>query len=1707
MEVLLIPIRPDVSVWNNAFAAFRRQVESSPPIELKVKLDAANANVQLKQFVSDQKAAQAEQLAQLKASQAEQLVVTKGNMQQQLQAQRQAHQAQIQDAKLITQQQIANAKMASQETIAAQKIQFNEQRLMQQRQLSEQRMALRSTQTETNSVFSNIAGNINKHVDSISKAVYSASRLMTYYLGYQVMSAVGSSLGNAVASVSQFEQTRVSLDTLLKSSDQAKKTMKELWDFAAKTPFTMQDLSMAEKQLVGFGFSADDATKTLKELGDISAGVGAPIGDLAYLMGTLQVQGRAYTRDIVQFAQRGIPIYEYLSKVTGKYGKDLKQSIEDGEVGYPQVAKAFELMTDKGGLFFGLMEKQSHTLSGLISTLKDNFMAFVRSVFGISNEGDIAKGSIMDKLKVGTQNLIEWLGKNGPKAGEWINKELLPKINTLANAVLDFIDRHKEDFKKFFNDARDASKELRDALAPIAGQLLKFGDSLLTMFGKMSPEDRKFFFEFVGAYVLLKKTGVITIGIKVADWFSKALTAGTITVASEGMQTAADTMAAAAIGMQRAAAVMAGVPFIDKTATGPAGYKGRHTGEGGAHVAEKIPFIIPGLTTIGSLLAVGTAAAANIAGGAFYGAQKGAKATDPFTDTREREFLKHPTITGAVSTMVHGATERSPLGLAAFEITRGFKSGMFGDIGKWFMRDVAHPIGHWFSVSLPHFFEVAPGKIGKFFSNIGKDIARFFEGAGKTIEHSFDNVIKFFRELPGKILHFLAGFPKTMAKFWGEVVGYIILAYAGLIKFWIELPGKIIHFLSGLTRPARNWAEGLVKDIVHVLSNILNWFKELPGHAIQVISRLPGLLINMFHSIVQKVIQILTDVINWFKELPGRIIRFIIDVKDKFISNMIDLWHGSETILVNILDWFKALPDRIIAFIAELPNRVWSVISGITDFFRRVFSDAVAVARDAVNFIIGIINSFLDGINNVLGTNLQIGLVVEGASNSNLSSQAHGREGHADGGLIRGPGTGTSDSIKARLSDYEYVMPAHRVKELGVDFFEAIRKYGARIFGGDPHSGATVRIGISEPETGFAGGGIAEAKAFAEAQNHKPYIWASAGPDGYDCCLVGNTRVYGPNGAIQIRDIVPGDIVYSYVDGKLTSNIVTNAWQSKLQEVFSVRTRNRTVTGSANHPFMCLVQTKSGRGSSSAKFDVQWKRLDELQRGDLLVQPKQYNLNTESVYKLLDGTIIDSDVAWLIGAMTGDGTVTDKGIRLCMYGELREYATEIINNNWNSKVLHGEEYGLVTSNVNISRSLVALGMKVLGPEKRIPEAVWSWPIKLQRAYLDGYCDADGSYPLDQKKYGERKYDSSSIELINDVRALHIMLGDAVSNVHTKNRTKPIIIKGKQVKNAKPMHEVIIWLGNKGETVLRRNKGINNWLDSTEFTVTRILSIEEQGVADTWDIEVYGSHNFIADGIVVHNSGFMSAIYNVVKGNNPYQHTFSTSNEAGFFIPGAGNAHQFTVGWYNDNSQWGGHTAGVIDGLPVESGGALGDTHVGPGSTPLSAFSSLGHLEESAMTRETLQSLLDPIVNRLKSLLSGPELVKQIGDKTLDFIENHVLDVFNVGDWIAQHTGPIGRTVKRLINDVTPFDTGGPWADGVIGINTTGKTETVRTFEQEMALQHGFKLHPSTITRFAQAVAMAMQQVSLEMDGSIVSEKVSERVMSGIVLPGTATGGQ
>lgn len=187
----------------------------------------------------------------------------------------------------------------------------------------------------------------------------------------------------------EFQKLEVSFETMLKSKAKADELMAQAVQLAAITPFTLEDVGSGAKQLLAYGFAQDKVINTLQMLGDVAAGVGAPLNDIVYTYGTLQTQGRAYTRDIMQFTTRGIPIIEELAKQFGVSKTEVQALVEAGKVGFPQVEQAFKNLTGQGGLFFNLMEKQSKTLTGQISNLEDAWSRMLNDI-GTENEGFLA---------------------------------------------------------------------------------------------------------------------------------------------------------------------------------------------------------------------------------------------------------------------------------------------------------------------------------------------------------------------------------------------------------------------------------------------------------------------------------------------------------------------------------------------------------------------------------------------------------------------------------------------------------------------------------------------------------------------------------------------------------------------------------------------------------------------------------------------------------------------------------------------------------------------------------------------------------------------------------------------------------------------------------------------------------------------------------------------------------------------------------------------------------------------------------------------------------------------------------------------------------------------------------------------------------------------------------------------------------------------
>lgn len=281
---------------------------------------------------------------------------------------------------------------------------------------------------------------------------------------------VGVSLAGLVKQIAQtrgeFQQLEVAFATLLQSKEKADALMSQMVELAAKTPLDLQGVASGARQLLAYGFAAADVTNTLTRLGNVAAGLGLNLQDLTWLYGTTAVQGRLYTRDVMQFQSRGIDLAGELATQLGKTRAEISQMVTEGKIGFPEVQKAIESMTNEGGKFHNLMQEQSKTITGLISNLGDALDMMFNDL-GKSQEGVITgvlKGtiSLVENYQKVLDILIPLVSAYGAYKATLILTAAAQKIVVTAANIKAFFDLAKgitaaKDAQLLFNTAFNAN--------------------------------------------------------------------------------------------------------------------------------------------------------------------------------------------------------------------------------------------------------------------------------------------------------------------------------------------------------------------------------------------------------------------------------------------------------------------------------------------------------------------------------------------------------------------------------------------------------------------------------------------------------------------------------------------------------------------------------------------------------------------------------------------------------------------------------------------------------------------------------------------------------------------------------------------------------------------------------------------------------------------------------------------------------------------------------------------------------------------------------------------------------------------------------------------------------------------------------------------------------------------------------------------------
>lgn len=277
-----------------------------------------------------------------------------------------------------------------------------------------------------------------------------------YELAKEVQKA---SLANGANLAGKREQTNIAFSTLLGGDDKAKSFLGDITKFAEKTPFEFDQLTTMSKTLLAYGYKMNDIVPLLTKVGDAGSALGMGGDDMnivATSLGRMNTTGKATLEYLNPLLERGIPVWDYLSKASGKTKQQVQEMVSKGLL--PGEKAAAAIADYMGKAFEGNMAKQSETFQGLSSTLKD-----------MQDQMDAAMGEgYNEKRKEGLKNQINYLsGESGTKMKE---------ANRLIGEWKASLDN---DHDKAINDAVDkimASEEYK--IAEQQGNKVKMGELL-----------------------------------------------------------------------------------------------------------------------------------------------------------------------------------------------------------------------------------------------------------------------------------------------------------------------------------------------------------------------------------------------------------------------------------------------------------------------------------------------------------------------------------------------------------------------------------------------------------------------------------------------------------------------------------------------------------------------------------------------------------------------------------------------------------------------------------------------------------------------------------------------------------------------------------------------------------------------------------------------------------------------------------------------------------------------------------------------------------------------------------------------------------------------------------------------------------------------------------------------------------------------------
>lgn len=331
----------------------------------------------------------------------------------------------------------------------------------------------------------------------------------------------------------------------------------------------------------------------------------------------------------------------------------------------------------------------------------------------------------------------------------------------------------------------------------------------------------------------------------------------------------------------------------------------------------------------------------------------------------------------------------------------------------------------------------------------------------------------------------------------------------------------------------------------------------------------------------------------------------------------------------------------------------------------------------------------------------------------------------------------------------------------------------------------------------------------------------------YGKCGIITSKIWTDAGFKQMKDLQPGDMVYTFNGLKAEPTKVVKFVSSGKKPTLLIKTKYRTIQYTPEHPVLAHYR-------SNNILTRHFMQAKDLKLGHRLILPKIDLVNIPVVHHCLNtkNHEVTQEVSRLIGYYTASGWIDGETIKFSLSSNRSAY------DNLKSMLASAgfDVEPMLDGNVaSVANTSLVEFLKTID-NNHVPGWMFKTNKEIRLAYADGFAEASPS--PDHMVRDRMSLQTNSKELAEEIRVL-------IEQCYVK------------VLNIVPFESSICVDGifkryNYYKISWKRAPLVNNFVQN--YVSDEILSIEDGGEVEVGDIQVESvHHSFISDGVVVHNS--------------------------------------------------------------------------------------------------------------------------------------------------------------------------------------------------------------------------------------------------------------